>query len=263
MAGSIGLLLVVGLALLWLAGPYLGRGEDATWQRIQQSGIWRVGMDPSFPPFDLLDGEGQPTGYDVELAQALARRWDVELQIVAIGFDGLTDALLAGKIESVISALPYDPRLTEDLSYSASYFEAGIRLAVRNDSPVQSVGDLAGRRLAVEWGSNGDAIARRLQREDPSLQRLTFPGGQEALQALLTGEADGLLIDGVSLRLFQGSGAALKAAGPALESNPYAIALPVTAHLLRQEIDAALTEFVTTGFLAELEDRWFSEEKTQ
>ncbi len=255
---SVGLFVLVALLTFWLISRYFLTGEDTTWQRIQQTGVWRVGMDPSFPPFELLDGEGKPIGYDVDLAQALAKRWGVQVQIVALGFDGLTDALLAGKVDSIVSALPYDPRLTADLSYSASYFEAGVRLAVAEGSTVQGADDLAGQRLAVEWGSNGDAEARKLQRADPSIQRLTFPSAPEAVAALLAGDADGVLVDGVTLRQMQGEGATIRAVGDALESNPYVIALPLGAHILREEINTALAEFVTTGFLAELESRWFS-----
>ena len=255
---SVGLIVVVALLAFWLISRYFLASEETTWQRIQQTGVWRVGMDPSFPPFELLDGEGKPIGYDVELAQALAERWGVQVQIVALGFDGLTDALLAGKVDSILSALPYDPRLTADLSYSASYFEAGVRLAVAAGSPISGVDDLAGQRLAVEWGSNGDAEARKLQRNDPSIQRLTFPNAPAAVAALLAGDADGVLIDGVTLRQMQGDGDAIRAVGDALENNRYVIALPIGAHILREEIDSALAEFVTTGFLTELENRWFS-----
>ena len=258
---AIGLIVVVGLLGFWLINRYFLASEDTTWQRIRQTGVWRVGMDPSFPPFELLDDTGQPIGYDVDLAQALAHRWGAQVQIVALGFDGLTDALLAGKVDSILSALPYDPRLTADLSYSDSYFEAGVRLAVVEGSPIWGVDDLAGQRLAVEWGSIGDSQARRLQRADPSIQRLTFPSAPEAVAALLAGDADGVLVDGVTLRQMQGEGNAISAVGDALEGNPYVIALPVGSHILREEINSALAEFVTTGFLAELEDRWFPGEE--
>lgn len=256
-----GAVVAVGLLAFWLISRYFSASEDTTWRRIQQTGIWRVGMDPSFPPFESLDEAGNPIGYDVELAQALAKRWGVQLQIVALGFDGLTDALLAGKVDSIASALPYDPRLTGDLNYSVSYFEAGVRLAVVEGSPIRGVDGLAGGRLAVEWGSNGDAEARKLERADPSIQRLTFPGAPEAVAALLAGEADAVLMDGVTLRQMQGSGDAIRVAGEALESNPYVIALPIGSHILQEEINSALTEFATTGFLAELESRWFSGEE--
>ncbi len=251
-------ILVLGVIGSWLFSQLLGGDDDQTWEHIQQTGAWRVGMDPSFPPFDLLDSEGNPMGYDVDLARAIAARWGIQVEIVATGFDGLTDALMAGRIDSVISALPHDPRLTADLSYSSSYFEAGVRLAVIESSPISSVADLAGKRLAVEWGSNGDAEARRLQRDEPLIQRHTFSTPQEALGALLNGEADGILVDGVTLRQMQADGAGIVAVGPALESTPYVIAMPLGATMLQEEINAVLADFVATGFLDTLEIRWFS-----
>ncbi|MEZ4714782.1 MAG: transporter substrate-binding domain-containing protein [Caldilineaceae bacterium] len=126
------LLLVALLGLLLLPGSPAVRllRQDTTWHAMTQRGVWRIGMDPSFPPFETLADDGAIVGYDVDLARAMAAQWDMEVELVAIGFDSLIDALIAGKVDSVISALPLDPRLTKDIAYSAPYFEAGLRLAV-------------------------------------------------------------------------------------------------------------------------------------
>src|SRR4051812_1271467 len=113
--------------------------QDHTWQTVQQQRIWRIGTDPSFPPFEQLNANGQPVGYDIDLAQHIAIAWGVKLEIVSIGFDSLLDALQTGKVDSVISALPYDERMTQNVAYSVPYFEAGIRLAVRKGSNITSV----------------------------------------------------------------------------------------------------------------------------
>ena len=141
------LLLVISALILFALTPNGSRTllffrADATWEQMQQRGTWRVGMDPSFPPFESLDESGTPIGYDVELAERLAQQWGLEAEIVAIGFDSLVDALQAGKIDSVVSALPLDPRLTKDIAYSEPYFEAGVRLAVAEGSTIEVVDDL-------------------------------------------------------------------------------------------------------------------------
>ena len=61
-------LVVGGWFLLRSSGPAV----DKTWLTMQERGSWRVGMDPSFPPFETLDGEGAPVGYDVDLAREIA-----------------------------------------------------------------------------------------------------------------------------------------------------------------------------------------------
>jgi ABC-type amino acid transport substrate-binding protein len=233
-------------------------GRDHTWTDMEARGVWRVGLDPSFPPFEMLDEEGKVIGFDVDLARAMASTWGMDVQVVALGFDSLLDAVVAGKVDSVVSAMPYDPRATRDYAYSSPYFEAGVRLAVREDSPIGGVEDLAGRVVAVEWGSMGDMVGRRLQREDIDLELAPYAGPDEAVAALLDDPSvNALLVDNVTLRQEQGAGAAIKAVGPALESNPYVIVLPLTATSLKEHVEQALATISDTGQMEELEDTWF------
>ncbi len=232
---------------------------DETWQTMQQQRTWRVGIDPSFPPFEQLDANGKPVGYDIDLARQMASAWGLQVQIVAIGFDSLLDALQTGQVDSVISALPYDERLTQNVTYSAPYFEAGIRLVVRKDSSIQTVAQLANRKIAVELGSTGDMVGRRLQRETPTLQLVQFQTPDEAVTALEHDQAiDALLIDQVTLRTAQGKGAALIAIGDVMESNPYVIAMPHKATILQTQVEQTLQNFQKNGVLQQLETKWFN-----
>lgn len=268
----LGLLALVFLALWLWQGSGLFPKPDRTWQAMQDRGTWRVGLDPAFPPFETLDASGAPVGYDVDLARRMAAAWGMDAQIVAMGYDGLLDALRAGKIDSIVSALPLDPRLTEDVAYSPAYFDAGVFLVVRSDGPGPSVtgpADLPGRTVAVEWGGAGDAVGRRLQRQAadavsaqqisaPPISLLPFETQEDALAALLAGDAETALIDGVTLRLAQGRGAPLRSVGPSLESNPYVIAAPINAQILSRQIAETLTQFEAEGVLDDLEKAWFS-----
>ncbi len=256
---------VIAIAALALTGsdPLLTRllaGRDHTWAGMEARGAWRVGLDPSFPPFEMLDEAGEPVGYDVDLARAIAAAWGLDVEIVALGFDSLLDAVAAGKVDSVVSAMPYDPRATRDYAYSSPYFDAGVRLVVREGSPVAGVDDLQGSTVAVEWGSMGDMVGRRLQRDGVDVALAPYAGPEEAVAALTDDPAtDALLIDNVTLRQAQGAGAAIAAVGPALESNPYVIVLPLTASDLQEQVEVALASLRADGTLAELEDRWFGD----
>jgi ABC-type amino acid transport substrate-binding protein len=263
---GVALLLVVAVALLiWLRGPESTRlitrlfnRQDATWAEMQARGSWRVGLDPSFPPFEWLDDAGVPVGYDLDLARAIAAEWGMETEIVTIGYDSLVDALQAGRIDSVVSALPYDPRATRDIAFSSPYFDAGVRLAVRVDSPITSTLGLNGGQVAVEWGSMGDMVGRRIQREGVTVELMPYATPTEAVDALINDPAiDALLLDHVSLREAQGQGANIVAVGPSLESNPYVIAMPLRAYDLQERVAATLTQLASDGTLAELEERWF------
>ncbi|MXZ19581.1 MAG: amino acid ABC transporter substrate-binding protein [Caldilineaceae bacterium SB0665_bin_25] len=248
--------LTVGGWLILRAG---GPPVDGTWLKMQERGSWRVGMDPSFPPFETLDAEGAPVGYDVDLARAIAAEWGLEAEIVAIGFDSLLDALLVDRVDAVISAFPYNARMTKDVHYSPPYFEAGVRLVVGAGAAYEEVGDLEGGTVAVEWGSRGDAIARRLQREGAGFTRLPFESAEKAIEALVSGASNALLIDGVTLRLAQGEGKRIRAVGAVLDEDPYVIAVSIKAPKLQSALLQALAALEEEGRMGLLEERWFGQ----
>jgi ABC-type amino acid transport substrate-binding protein len=265
----LGLFVLCVAAALWVLGNRLSplsqifapifASRDTTWQTMQARGKWRVGMDPSFPPFEQLDAGNEMVGFDIDLAGHMAASWQLELEPVAIGFDSLLDALRTAQIDSIVSAYPYDPRLTRDVLFSSPYFDAGVRLATRTENSITSSEDLAGRAVAVEWGSMGDMVGRRLQEATPSLRLVQFATPGEAVDALLSDAAiDALLVDNVTLRQAQARGAALRAVGPPLESAPYVIVMPRMARDLHSRIEAQLQEMRESDLLESLETHWFA-----
>ncbi len=248
-------LLVAAMLLFWQA---VGTTRDRVWEHVQTTGQWRVGMDASFPPFQALDEAGRPVGFDVDLARAIAAQWGVEAQIEGLGFDGLVDAVYAGRIDSAISALPYQPERTQDVAFSDAYFEAGLVLVTPAGSDVvASVNDLTGRRLAVEWGSEGDVQARLLRRRFPNLALAPLDTPQAALLAVAEGQADAALVDHISALQFTASDQRLSISPQVVVSDPYVIVLPRKAPELQAQVAQALRALQADGTLDALEARWF------
>jgi polar amino acid transport system substrate-binding protein len=260
--GLVGLLVV---AAAGLATRAVLADRDSTWERIRQTGVWRVGMDPSFPPFENLDGAtGQPVGLDVDLANAIASRWGVRAEIVGVGFDELLDAVTAYRVDSAISALPVVEHRTREVAFSAPYVEAGVLLVALRENAIAKLEDLAGRRLAAEWGSAGDAQARVLQREfNGNLTLVLRESPDLALQAVLDGEADAAAVDAVSLALFDAGKDRLITIGEPLQSEPYVIVVPAHAPKLLAAINETLADLAADGTLAAIQARWLEGEETR
>jgi polar amino acid transport system substrate-binding protein len=261
-ARSVLLLLVIGLSVVGLGAWYwLGREEekDHTWAVIQQTGVLRVGMDASYPPFEEIDETtGELRGYDVEMAREIGRRLDLEVQFVNIGFDGLYDALTAKKVDAVISALPYDPLRTQDVFYTVSYFNAGLVLVVgEGETEIQSVDDLSSRTLGVEWGSDSDAQGRRLIKRLDGLTLYPYPTPLDTLWGLKNGEVDAVLVDAVSAYHFMKHEGAAKIVGQPVTDESYVIAVGPTSTELLSALNATLLALRDDGTLIRLRDRWF------
>jgi ABC-type amino acid transport substrate-binding protein len=251
--------LALGLVLATLVtGALLWLRRDATSARIRESGVWRVGMDPSFPPFESIDpSTGRPVGLDVDLVHAVAGRWGVRAEIVSLGFDELVDAVAARRVDSAVSALPVFEWRTQEVSFSAPYIEAGVVLAVPPGSTIGGPEDLAGRRVAAEWGSEGDAQARELQRRlEGRLELVLRESAVAAMEAVAGSQADAAVTDAVSLALFNKDGGDLVAVGQPLRSDPYVVVVPKGAPLLLADLNQALAAMEADGTLAALRAKW-------
>ncbi|MGE5602887.1 MAG: ABC transporter substrate-binding protein [Nitrososphaerales archaeon] len=250
-------LLVLALVALALAGWLVLRPREGALEDIQKRGSWRVGMDPSFPPFENLDAvSGQVVGLDADLAAALGLQLKIKTEIVSLGFDELIDAVAAHRIDAAISALPVIPERTQDVRFSDPYVQAGVVLAVPTGSAIRGTADLAGRRVAVEWGSQGDAEARRLLAAGKSqFELLPKETVAAALDATVAGKADAAVVDAISLALYGQSGQ-LSTVGEPLFSDPYVVVVAHDAPDLLSAINESLRTLETDGTLTSLRGRW-------
>ncbi|MBI1879912.1 MAG: transporter substrate-binding domain-containing protein [Chloroflexi bacterium] len=279
------LLLLLSLGLWSLFSPR----DDGSLAEIRRRGTLRVGLDASFPPFETIDANGQIVGLDVDIAQAIAADLGVEVELVNIGFDGLYDALLARRVDLVISGLPYDPRWTQDVAYSSNYFNAGQVLVVRaGDDQIKTVEDLTGRTVAVEWGSQAEMEARRLVQNPPSPSGRGAGGEGEisktseisasitllrqetataALDAVTNNQADAAIVDAPSALSAltpspsegEGWGGGLKVV-TYLTDEWYAAAVHIQSRELLAAVNQTLERLEESGEMVKLQAKWFQHE---
>jgi ABC-type amino acid transport substrate-binding protein len=116
---------------------------------------------------------------------------------------------------------------------------------------------LAGRTVAVEWGSLGDMEARRLKEAAEGMQTLPQPTAQDALKAMVAGQADAAIADAVSVYQFMGENKGAVSVLERLTDEPYVIASRIKSRRLAEAIDQALEELHGSGVLDELMAEWF------
>ncbi len=235
---------------------------DETWTRIQTERVLRIGIDPSSPPFIVDDGTGKLSGFDVALANELAKTWGVNVQYVYTGYDGLYDALNAKQFDLILSALPYNPTKTQDVFFSHAYFNGGPVLLVRgDDTTTRGLENLQGKTIAVELGSNGDAAARKWQKRY-ALNLKQFNTAHEALRALQRGETNAAIVDPITFIDFQRAEADTgvlnwRSVGKPLADENYIIAVRRDSATLLKEINTVLDALRREGKLEEMQKENF------
>src|SRR4051812_37554598 len=104
------------LLLCFLAAALCGCDKGATGKN-----QLRIGMELSYPPFEMTDEQGRPTGVSVDLAQELGKALGREVKIENIPFHGLIPALQTSKIDLVISSMTATPERAQSIAFSEPY----------------------------------------------------------------------------------------------------------------------------------------------
>ncbi len=120
-----------------------------------------VGMELSYPPFEMMSPDGNPEGISVEIAKALGEYLNRKVVIENIPFIGLIPSLKTGKIDLIISSMSVNEKRKKSIAFSDSYLTTGLCLLVSLKSDLQNISQAnrEGRVLAVKAGTSGEIYA--------------------------------------------------------------------------------------------------------
>jgi polar amino acid transport system substrate-binding protein len=156
-------------------------------------GTVTVGTNAEYPPFEFVDEDGEITGFDIELFDAIAEEAGLDYELVNTRWDGIFVALASGEFDAVISAATITPERAEQVNFSDPYFNAGQRIAVRaGDDSISGPEDLAGKTVGVQLGTTGDIWLT--EETDADVKR--YDENTLAFEALANGDIDAAVADG-------------------------------------------------------------------
>jgi polar amino acid transport system substrate-binding protein len=219
--------------------------------------VLRVGLDPTYPPFESFDGTSLQ-GIDVDLAEAIAAEDDLVVEFSHFGFDGLYDALATEHVDVLISALAPDLSRTRDFAYSDGYIDSGLVLVSLAGSPLQDAKELAGKTVGVELGAAGHVEATTLERQVPEVTIDTYENSDAALDGVVSGEVDAAIVDNVTFRLYEPPGSSGGFYSTLITSEPYAAVVRREDGPLLAQINQSLDRIRESGELELIINRWLS-----
>jgi ABC-type amino acid transport substrate-binding protein len=178
---------------------------------------------------------------------------ELKLDIANIAFDGLYDALACGEVDVLISALPYDPLRTQDVTYSPPYAVDGLAWLYREGSSAQDPDTFRGEILA-EAGSEAAYLGRERW---PEARVVEVPSEAEVVARLRAGAEAGLTtrVSACTLGL-PGDGIAL---GPLFNEVPYSVAVRASNAALAQAVMDALGQVLAGEEWRMAVDSWLGE----
>ncbi len=238
--------------LLFLPLPLSAQALD----RVRQSGELRIGTDATYPPFESAEG-GQFTGFDIDLASAIARELGVKPRFINASFDGIFPALQNGTFDMVISSVTITPERSASMLFSDPYYDSGQLIAVNQDRQgIATPDDLKGKTVGVQINTTAQFDLEK--REGVKVAK--YNTVDLALLDLRNRRIDAVVIDAPVLKymIFQ-SFRELKAVGRRFTDEKFGIALAQGSDDLRLEINKALKKIRETGEYDRIHEKWFGE----
>ena len=228
-----------------------------------EGGTLIVGFDQDFPPMGFLGDNGEYTGFDLELAQEVAKRLGLEYKAQPIAWDAKDMELESGNIDCIWNGFTITGR-EDDYTWTEPYMENTQVFVVRNDSGIAGKDDLAGKVVECQADSSAEAALK----EDPDLtatfaQLLTTADYNSAFMDLQQGAVDAIAMDVIVAGYqIQQRNADFIILDDSLSAEEYGVGFKKGNTELRDKVQATLEDMAKDGTMKEISEKWFGEDVT-
>ncbi len=242
-----------------------GEGEENKGEEKAVSGTFTVGFDQDFPPMGFVGDNGEYTGFDLELAQEVAKRLGLEFIPQPIAWDAKDMELNSGTIDCIWNGFTMNGR-EDDYTWSTPYMDNSQVFVVTADSGIENFADLAGKIVEVQADSSAEAALKDNEELTGTFGTLqTTPDYNTAFMDLEMGAVDAIAMD-VIVAGYQieqrDDGDNYVVLEETLASEEYGIGFKKGNEELRDQVQTVLEEMAADGSLAEVSDKWFGRDVT-
>lgn len=196
------LVLAFALLGLFVTGCSSSGGEKfTTVEDVKKAGVLKVGTNSGYPPYEfyLTDGgKKELVGYDVDIANAIAKDLGVKVEFVDVDFDSLVPSLMTNKFDIVTAGMVATDDRKKSIDFSENYYETKTVAVAKkaNVDKIKDAKDLDGKKIVVQSGTTQVEAAKSVA----GANVVEIPSVSDTIAQVLTGQADVLFIAEVSAK---------------------------------------------------------------
>jgi polar amino acid transport system substrate-binding protein len=235
-----------------------------TLEKIGKSGVLVIGTRTGSPPFAYVNSKNEWVGFTIDLVEQLVKP-SVEKAVgksIKVEKKESTPPtriplLTSNAVDLIAGTMTDTPQRRESVDFSLTFFYTGAQFLVKKGSPIKSINDIAGKRIAAQQGSTNAKIIREKM---PQAQLREFPDQPAAFQALIQGQVDAYTNDGIQLAGLKAkapNGADYEVVGDFYSEEPYGMAMRKGDAKFKAAVDAGLRQGFESGKYFEIYDKWF------
>ncbi len=214
-----------------------------------------MATNAEFPPYEYKEGD-KVVGIDAEVAQAIADKLGMKLEIVDTKFDAIIPGVQSGKYDMGMAGMTVTPEREQSVAFSDSYATGIQSIIVKQGSDIKSVDDLSEKtKIGVQLGTTGDIYAKD-DFGDEAVQE--YDKGADAVQALLAGKIDCVIIDNEPAKSFVAANEGLEILKTSYAEEDYAICFKKDNTELQKKVNDALKELIADGTLQKIVNKYIT-----
>lgn len=220
-----------------------------------------MSTNASFPPYEMVADDGSFDGIDIEVAGAIAQKLGLELQVDDMGFDAALQAAQTGKSDMVMAGVTVTEERQAVMDFSNSYANGVQVVIVKEGSPIQTVDDLANANMiGCQMGTTGYIYCSDTPENGGFGEDHVTPydDGAAAVQALMNGQIDAVVIDNMPAQEYVAANPGLKILDGEFTNEDYAIGVAKGNTALLDAINDALEELTADGTIQSIVDKYIS-----
>jgi len=257
---KLAILLVLVLVTV-LTGCNGEESELNSLEKVLENGYLTMGLDDTFAPMGFRDTDGEITGFDVELGQAVAERLGVELKLQPIEWDSKVLELNAGNIDMIWNGLSITDERLLQMSFSEPYLNNRQIVLVQDDMTLSEVSDLSGLKVGVQIDSSGQSVLQDSTVYSTIGEMVQFNSFNDALLDLDSGRIDAIIIDEIMARYVVSKNTySVVVTNVSLGDDVYGVGFRLEDTELRDRIDAILDDLYDEGVVSQISIKWFGED---
>lgn len=222
-----------------------------------------MSTNASFPPYEMVADDGSFEGIDVEVAGAIAEKLGLELQVDDMGFDAALQAAQTGKSDMVMAGVTITEERQAVMDFSNSYANGVQVVIVKEGSPIQTVDDLANANMiGCQMGTTGYTFCSDTPENGGFGEDHVTPydDGAAAVQALMNGQIDAVVIDNKPAQEYVAANPGLKILDGDFTNEDYAIGVAKGNTALVDAVNGALAELTADGTIQSIIEKYIPAE---
>ena len=215
-------------------------------------GVLTMATNAYFPPYEYYEGS-DIVGIDADIAQAIADKLGLELKIEDMEFDSIITAVQTGKADMGLAGMTVTEERLQTINFSDTYATGIQSVIVKEDSDIQTLDDLQGKKIGVQLSTTGDIYAT----DDYGAENVEqYNKGADAILALTQGKIDAVIIDNQPALSFVDSNEGLRILDTEYVQEEYAACISKDNDALLEAVNGALAELKEDGTIQSILDKY-------